>query len=166
MAKKYSQANRKDTIAPQQATQVAYLVDLIEKEVTRAECCKLFNKKYDLASVERFNRLYPKAVKVIAAKVLEATEASNQAYVATKAQQAVSEVLSKQEALEILSKIAKGIVTKYGEVVMIPTQADKTKAIAEMAKLQDWIPKTKIDVTTNGKELPATPTVTKVILKI
>jgi hypothetical protein len=144
--------------------QLEFVINLIKKDLLRKEIEQKTTKKYQI-SKWHFNKIYPKARKLVDELVTAGIKAANDTYIATKIDEVKHDIISKQEALEILSKIAKGTVSKYGDVVLIPTQSDKTKAIAEMAKLEGWVT-TKVDHTTNGKELPATPTITKVILKI
>jgi len=46
--------------------------------------------------------------------------------------------LQKHEALEILSKIAKGTAKKVNEQIIIPTSAEQRGAIETMAKIEGW----------------------------
>lgn len=47
-------------------------------------------------------------------------------------------ILQKHEALEILSKIAKGTAKKVNEQIIIPTSAEQRGAIETMAKIEGW----------------------------
>lgn len=60
-----------------------------------------------------------------------------------------SNILQKHEALEILSKIAKGTAKKIGEQVIIPSATEQRGAIETMAKIEGWMAPTKQDIRTN-----------------
>lgn len=63
--------------------------------------------------------------------------------------QAKKEILTKDEALEILSKIAKGtarqIKTDSGNETIIPSDSDRVRAVSELSKIEGWLSATKID---------------------
>ena len=67
------------------------------------------------------------------------------------------QILTKNEALEIITNIAKGNArrVKIGdkEQVLIPTENERLKAIEIGAKIEGWNAPQKTDLTTNGKEL-------------
>ena len=63
-----------------------------------------------------------------------------------------SAILTRNESLEILSKISKGNVRKVGEDVIIPSDADRTRAIQQLSKMQGWETE-RVDVTTNGRDI-------------
>lgn len=55
-------------------------------------------------------------------------------------------ILQKHEALEILTKIAKGTAKKIGEQIIVPTSTEQRGAIETMAKIEGWFAPTKQDV--------------------
>ncbi len=66
-------------------------------------------------------------------------------------------ILQKHEALEILSKIAKGVAKKVNEQIIIPTSTEQRGAIETMAKIEGWYAPTKIAETDSiGNDKPNT----------
>ena len=47
-------------------------------------------------------------------------------------------ILTREESLEILSNIAKGVARKLQDEVLIPSDGDRTRAIQQLAKMQGW----------------------------
>ncbi len=61
-------------------------------------------------------------------------------------------ILSKHDAMEILTTIAKGTASKVDDKIIIPTASERTKAIAELSKFSGWYEPEKIeDVTKDNK---------------
>jgi len=56
------------------------------------------------------------------------------------------DILTREEGLEILSTIAKGIARKVAENVMIPTDSDRARAIQQLAKMEGWDASIKTEV--------------------
>lgn len=61
-------------------------------------------------------------------------------------------ILQKHEALEILTKIAKGTAKKIGEQIIVPTSTEQRGAIETMAKIEGWLAPTKQDTNINIKD--------------
>ncbi|MBS9780143.1 MAG: hypothetical protein KGV51_05890 [Moraxellaceae bacterium] len=61
------------------------------------------------------------------------------------------DILDKFEAMELLTQIARGVVTEIEDKTTIPTTADRMKAISELAKFEGWYePQTAISI--NGED--------------
>ena len=56
-------------------------------------------------------------------------------------------ILTRDESLEILSNIAKGVARKLQDEVLIPSDSDRTRAIQQLAKMQGWDEAQKIEST-------------------
>lgn len=89
-------------------------------------------------------------------------EAVNKAASNVVTEMAEKNILSTAERMEMLSKIAKGevkikkpfvIAGKIMEYPSEPDHNDRTKAIAELNKMDGSYAATKTDITTNGKEI-------------
>lgn len=57
---------------------------------------------------------------------------------AEKKEAVKSNILSRNESLEILSSIAKGYERKIGDKTLIPTDTERTRAISELSDLEGW----------------------------
>ncbi len=60
-------------------------------------------------------------------------------------------ILSKHDAMEVLSNLARGVASKIEDKVVIPNANDRIKAIAELSKFSGWYEPEKVeqDVTVN-----------------
>ena len=64
-------------------------------------------------------------------------------------------ILTRNESLEILSRIAKGVARKVNDEIVVPTDSERTRAIQQLSKMQGW-ETINIDATTNGKDISFT----------
>ena len=63
-------------------------------------------------------------------------------------------ILSRDERLEILSKIAQGVSRKVENDIITPTDSDRTRAIAEMNKMEgDYAPEKHAQTDSKGKDI-------------
>jgi hypothetical protein len=59
-------------------------------------------------------------------------------------------ILSKHDALEILSEIAQGKVKKVEGTLIIPSPSDRKGAIESIAKIEGWNAPNKLDISTEN----------------
>jgi len=79
---------------------------------------------------------------------LKKQEKARNSVLSEKEKEAVkSAILSRNEALEILGNIAKGNARKVNNNIMIPTDADRTRAIQQLAKMEGWEAPAKVSQT-------------------
>ena len=73
--------------------------------------------------------------------------------IATEKEAVKRAILDKHEVLEILSEIALGRPKKIEGQIILPSANERRAAIETMAKFQGWFAPTKLDHTSNGKEI-------------
>ena len=89
----------------------------------------------DRRTVERY---YKKAQEYNQTRIDKQEKARDEVLV-EKAKEAIkSAIISRNEALEILSKIASGGGRKVEGELMIPTDSERVRAIGQMGKMQGW----------------------------
>jgi hypothetical protein len=63
--------------------------------------------------------------------------------------------MTREEAEEQLTGIARGKAVKIGDQLLVATYSERIKAIAQISKMRGWEAVSKIDMTTNGKPINA-----------
>ena len=88
-----------------------------------------------------FERWLPIAREYNKPRIERQEKARNEALTEQAKESIKKAILSRDERLEILSKIAKGEGRKVGNKLMIPSDTDRSRAIAEMNKMEgDYAP--------------------------
>jgi len=64
-------------------------------------------------------------------------------------------ILSRIEAIAILCDIAKGNARQIGDTLQIPTDADRTRAIQQLAKMEGWEAAREVTINNSFLELMA-----------
>jgi hypothetical protein len=128
------------------------LVVEMQHNRSRADCIAEYRKKLQIS--ERTFDVYWKSAKtefvaqqdaVISAKLAESIRLEKKAL--------RKEILTKTQALEILAEIAQGKAKKVGEQILIPTYAERTRAIQVISDLEGWKATISIDVTSKGESI-------------
>lgn len=129
------------------------LKELFESGITTyLECQGAIRSKYQLGN-DRYAKQYKEAhkewselKKVIQDKVIQANDAERLNLA----------ILSKNEALQILTEIAKGVKVEVDGNIIVPSPKDRCGAIAEMSRIEGWNAPTKVANTdSEGKDKPS-----------
>jgi hypothetical protein len=123
--------------------------ELNKGNVKYNDVCLLFCTKFDLTK-QSFNKYW----KIANTEHTEQREAINNA----KLEESISlekeavkrNILSKHDALEILSEIAQGKVKKVEGTLIIPSPSDRKGAIESIAKIEGWNAPNKLDISTEN----------------
>lgn len=62
-------------------------------------------------------------------------------------------ILTREDALKILSDIAKGDKRNFDDEIIVPSDGDRIKAINQLSKMSGWDSVNKIDITTGGEKM-------------
>lgn len=62
-------------------------------------------------------------------------------------------ILTREDALKILSDIAKGDKRNFDDEIIVPSDGDRIKAINQLSKMSGWDSANKIDITTGGEKM-------------
>ena len=138
---------------PTYSKQVIEIADYIfsNTEKTRGDVVSKFCKEFQ--KTERtIDSYYKKAKDYNNTRLQKQEKVRDEVLQAETKKSVKSAILTRNESLAILSSIAKGTAWKASEEIMIPTGADRTRAIQQLSKMQGW-ETDKVDVTTNGKDI-------------
>ena len=117
-------------------TYIAFIKDFLRKgEVQRNKVLSKFVKKYQV-DARTFDRYWKMAQETFSSE-LQAIESKKTEIVASEAEKAVKrDIMDKNERLEILTKMARGIGRKVGDEVLIPSDHDRRGAIDLINKME------------------------------
>lgn len=117
-------------------TYIAFIKDFLRKgEVQRNKVLSKFVKKYQV-DARTFDRYWKKAQESFSSE-LQAIESKKTEIVTSEAEKAVKrDIMDKNERLEILTKMARGIGRKVGDEVLIPSDHDRRGAIDLINKME------------------------------
>lgn len=112
-----------------------------------------FGKKWQIPT-RTFDRIL-KDAKEYSISRLQRTEQSKDEALTAEAKEAVKlAILSRSEALKILSDIASGKARKIEKNILAPTDGERTKAIQQLSKMEGWDAPLKSELTgKDGKDL-------------
>ena len=97
--------------------------------------------------------VYYRAKEYIKPRIAEIENAKNEKFIRNAKTAAKSMVLSRDESIEILSKIAQGSARKVGERMLIPSDSERTRAITVLAELNGWNAPVKSDVNVHHQSI-------------
>lgn len=162
-----------------------HIIDAIIKEIDNgadrkavvAKFCKKLQK-----SARTVDTYWKDAKKQHLERLNKASKAADDIYLATKTKAAIEAVMSRQERLELLTKIAKGEFEnetkkpawnnqkKVFEIVTVREKADHNgvmKAIAEMNKMEgDYAPDKVAHTDTKGNDIPLEKLPTEALVQL
>jgi hypothetical protein len=120
----------------------------LEEGTERGKCLSKIVEKWQISS-----RTFDRHWKVANERHLINRQSINtviaEVYVEAEKERFKKAILSKDEALQILTDIANGKKTLVGKGSLIPTFAERRMAIQTMADIQGWKSDTKIQVSGN-----------------
>jgi hypothetical protein len=123
--------------------------ELNKGNVKYNDVCLLFCTKFDLTK-QSFNK-YWKQANTIHSEQREAINNAKLEESITLEKEAVKRnILSKHDALEILTEIAQGKVKKVEGTLIIPSPSDRKGAIESIAKIEGWNAPNKLDISTEN----------------
>ena len=111
-----------------------------------------YEEKWGLGQTT-FDKDWNKAQNRLKAHLEEVQKAKIGIVIATEKEAVKRAILDKHEVLEILSEIALGRPKKIEGQIILPSANERRAAIETMAKFQGWFAPTKLDHTSNGKEI-------------
>ena len=143
------------------------LKELFESGTTTyLECQGVIRSSYQLGN-DRYAKQYKEAHKEWS-DLKKSTQ--KEVIVANDIDRLEKAILSKNEALQILTEIAKGTKTEVDGNIIVPSPKDRCGAIAEMSRIEGWNAPSKIANTdAEGKDKESTFTdeqLSKVLSKI
>lgn len=112
----------------------------------RADVLAKFGKKWQMG-VRTLDRVIQEAKEYNLQRIRELEEKKAEVYTEEALKSAKGEILSRNEALKILSDIAKGTTTEENQ----PNASDKIRAVQQMAKMQGWEAPTKSELEVKDK---------------
>lgn len=123
-------------------------------ETTYAKCSEVIRSKYKMGA-ERFTKAYHLAhtewselKKKAQSKVIDESET----------QRLKTAIIDKNEALEILSRQARGEKREVDGNIIVPSPSDVRGSIETIAKMEGWIAPTKSEVAITDKTINVTYT--------
>lgn len=118
-----------------------------------SDCVAYFTKKYNKAQCVIYT-LVGHARRMMQERVIEAEKKKTAIIIKESEKEVLKSILSRNEACEILSNIAKGKVRKVGEKIIIPTDNERTRAITVLSDVFGWNAPAKIAQTdTQGNDI-------------
>lgn len=124
----------------------------LEKGIERGKALATIGKKWQ-TSQRTFDRHWKTANERYAGNQEATQKALAEQRTDIEKERLKKAILSKDDALAILSKIGTGNATKIDGAILVPTFNERTNAIKTMADLQGWKAPTKTDITTGGEKL-------------
>ena len=119
-----------------------------KREDVLAYFCAKFRKSR--RSVETY---YAKAKEYNQTRTLRIQKEKDKEIINSEKESFKRDILTREESLEILSKIAIGHSRKVGDKILSPSDADRTRAISTIAEFQGWNAPVKNDLTMSGKRI-------------
>lgn len=101
-------------------------------------------------SEKTFERYWKKANEVYLEQRETINNAKLEQSIESEKEAVKKQILSKHEALEILSEIAQGKVKKVEGTLIIPSPSDRKGAIESIAKIEGWNAPNKLDISTEN----------------
>jgi len=100
-------------------------------------------------------RYYKKALEYNKTRLHKEEEIKEEIRIEKKKEAVISGILSRNEALKILSDIANGVSRSVGDEggMMVPTDSDRTRAIQTLAKFEGWEATKEININNNFLDL-------------
>lgn len=138
-----------------QETYISFIIDQLQSgNVERGKVLATFGKKWQ-TGVRSFDRYWKEANERHIEAQNKLQQVKDNIYIEAEKEAIKRNILQKHEALEILSKIAKGVAKKVNEQIIIPTSTEQRGAIETMAKIEGWYAPTKIAETDSiGNDKP------------
>ena len=121
-----------------QETYISFIIDQLQSgNVERGKVLAIFGKRWQ-TGVRSFDRYWKEANERHIEAQNKLQKVKDDIYIEAEKEALKRNILQKHEALEILSKIAKGTAKKVNEQIIIPTSAEQRGAIETMAKIEGW----------------------------
>lgn len=117
----------------------------LEKGIERGEALAKVGKKWQI-SPRTFDRHWKTANERYSGSQEATQKALSEQRTEIEKERLKKAILSKDEALMILSKIGNGTATKVDGNILVPSFNERTNAIKTMAEFQGWKAPTKIDI--------------------
>lgn len=134
---------------PNKETYQSFILSELERGTERKQVLAKFVKKWAVSS-----RTFDRQWKIAQSRHLENQQARQRAlaevYTQTDIERLNKAILTKDEALEILTKTAKGDERKVGKRIIAPSYSEITAAIKTMSELQGWNAPEEKDVKISG----------------
>ena len=112
--------------------------------VRRREVLAKFGKKWQIPT-RTLDRMWAIAKKHNKIR-LQKQEAAKDAVLIDQAKQTAEEIaISRSECIGVLANIIRGEARSIADETMAPTDADRIRAIAQLAKMQGWEAPTKVE---------------------
>lgn len=127
------------------------LVEL-EKGSTKVDCVANIGKHWQIAE-RTFERYWKIANQTHTERKLETERILSEQRIEAEKERLKKAILTKNERMEIASKIAKGEAWKVQSELMIPTANDRLKALDYLSKIDGDYAVQKTDITTNGEKI-------------
>lgn len=131
-----------------------WIFDLLISEPTlsNGDCFTRYLQKFT-KSRQTFQKDWNKAQERFKEYIKAVNKAKLEESIKLEKESLKRDILSKHQAMEILTKIAKGNAARFEGKVSIPSASERTKAISELAKFDGWYEPEKHDHTTGGEKL-------------
>jgi hypothetical protein len=123
--------------------------ELNKGNVKYNDVCLLFCTKFDLTK-QSFNKYWKQANTIHSEQRETINNAKLEESIAQEKEAVKRNILSKHDALEILTEIAQGKVKKVEGTLIIPSPSDRKGAIESIAKIEGWNAPNKLDISTEN----------------
>jgi hypothetical protein len=127
-------------------TYISFIIDQLKTgNVERGKVLAIFGKKWQTGT-RSFDRYWKEANERHLEAQNKLQKEKDIIYIDAEKEAIKRNILQKHEALEILSKIAKGTAKKVQEQIVIPSSSEQRAAIETMAKIEGWFAPTKQEI--------------------
>jgi hypothetical protein len=113
----------------------------------RRDVLAKFGKKWQIPN-RTFDRILKEAKEYNKNRIKGQEQAKDEVLTAQAKASVKSAILTRNEALKILSDIATGRARKIEKDILAPTDGDRTRAIQQLSKMEGWDAPAQLDINT------------------